>query len=224
MNAINNQFQPKLEVLEDRYVPTITATGLTADGVLAIVGSAKADIVVVSENGNQINVASENGVVKSFDASKVKSIIITTGDSADVIVNATNRLAIIYAGNGDDFVAGGSGTDIIFGGTGNDYLFGQGGSDVLYGEDGNDTLVGGGGQDWLYGGYGVDAFYDATQQDIEPDRVGLVESNFWNDLSAKNGLTKWRNDLLKAKTPNYDALMGMISAADKFSALSQRLG
>jgi Ca2+-binding RTX toxin-like protein len=71
----------------------------------------------------------------------------TTGTSADDILNGTT---------GDDTIDGLGGSDAEYGDTGNDSLLGGDGDDFLRGQDGADTLEGGAGEDFLNGGVGDD--------------------------------------------------------------------
>ena len=62
----------------------------------------------------------------------------------------------LNGGNGNDVIVGGAGNDVVSGYAGNDQISGGGGNDTLTGSDGNDTIVGGAGIDTLTGGFGDD--------------------------------------------------------------------
>jgi Ca2+-binding RTX toxin-like protein len=106
--------------------------------------------------------------------SGTENAIIVGSAQGDVIVLGADypKLAVVYAGEGDDlliggagdptienadnYLNGGSGDDVVIGGTRGDNLVGEEGDDRLYGEGGDDFLLGDSGRDLLRGGAGND--------------------------------------------------------------------
>jgi hypothetical protein len=178
--------RPRLEVLEQRDVPTITLSG----GILTILGTSAADVATVQINSNNTLTPYDDSVVatrtsggqtetQSFalwhtflglngqppiHVQQVKGIVFHGGAGNDVFWNHTGIPATAFGDDGNDSLHAGSGGDTLYGGTGDDNLFGGAGKDVLDGGAGNDVLVSiGGGVDQLYGGTGTDNFwYDSS--------------------------------------------------------------
>ena len=66
MNRTANRFTPKLESLDDRIVPSCTWT--LEGGVLTVVGSQRADIVNVQDNGTTLTVTCDGEALDLPDA------------------------------------------------------------------------------------------------------------------------------------------------------------
>ncbi len=105
------------------------------------------DVIDVSANGTSL-VATVNGnVVGTRDASKIKSISISSGLGDDVIsldlgdyanqikvsINAGPGKDVVVAGDEADSINGGLGDDTIESGAGDDTIDGGGGTDVING-------------------------------------------------------------------------------------------
>lgn len=151
--------------LEDRTVPN-GVTSTFANGVFAILGTAAADTVTVSQTATTVtvNTTNANGS-KQFTAptAAVKEIQIRAQAGNDVVtLNGTVTLReVLYGGDGNDLLTAGSandalsgenGDDKLWGGAGNDTLDGGAGNDQLFGEAGTDALTGGAGNDWMEAG------------------------------------------------------------------------
>lgn len=165
---------PCLERLESRQV---LAAGYVAldEGVLYVTGGNQSDRIVVSQQGDRVEVRL-NGVGHSFQTGAVQRLWIETkgGDDKIAIAESVTIDARIDGGNGHDRIQGGSGDDEIFGGNGhdelrggagNDAVFGGGGNDRLVGEAGDDLLAGEGGGDLVRGGAGADSLQGGDGHD-----------------------------------------------------------
>src|SRR5688500_16728667 len=131
---------PLIEGLEGRQLlaaaPVVTAT-LGPDGTLQVVGTKRADVIVVAPNAgdvNQVDVLAGGLLLQSFAG--VTAVRIEGGSGNDQITVADAVTAPVTA-------TGDRGRDIITGGSGNDALSGGAGRDTLLGGAGNDTLDGG---------------------------------------------------------------------------------
>ena len=154
-----------------------------ADGMLSVSGTANEDVVEAYTEDSQLimNVSEYDSSgqlvdeqLRTFDADEVQQIMISTGDGDDVIVNDTDKRAVIRAGDGDDIVMAGDGGDIVSGGNGDDIVFGGAGRDVILGGAGNLTAL-------VNSDVGDEQFpieADLGLADIEP-----AESEVTSDLS-----------------------------------------
>ena len=163
MHPHDRRARPRLEVLEDRAVPT---TAVLSGGVLTVRGSNLAETIRVKQvNGNLsvtgINISTTNGFRSSVSASVVTSISVVALGGNDVVECGSSQVrgqqAItkpirVDAGSGNDYVRTDAGNDTLIGGSGDDKLFGLNGNDAVYGHAGNDILVGWDGNDFLSGG------------------------------------------------------------------------
>jgi hypothetical protein len=103
-----------------------------------------------------------------FCAGIAETLIVETGDGADVIDATAAPITIAVGGPGDDtivaaFASGGPGRDDVRGlaaagqlrgGEDDDRIVAGSGGGSMFGGDGNDTLVGGAGADVVHGGEG----------------------------------------------------------------------
>ncbi len=136
---------------------------------LNIYGSAKADVISVSELGNLV--IRDNGARYTFSPSQVTAINIYGNDGNDIVqITSLNRSTALtaYGQNGNDILAavgfvsanltldGGAGNDLLRGGLGDDILIGGDGNDQLFGSFGNNILIGGNGKDLIAGSFGDD--------------------------------------------------------------------
>jgi Ca2+-binding RTX toxin-like protein len=158
MSKAPNEFAAlNLERMEGRDVP---AASVALQGqALMITSNAAADVVVVTQEGNRVQVAVNGQVQESFARSQVDVVVFDGGGGDDVFFNATNRNSVALGGDGNDTLVTVAGDNFLFGGAGNDILVGGSGTDVLLGEAGRDTLFGGPGRDILLGGPGRDVFF-----------------------------------------------------------------
>lgn len=75
----------------------------------------------------------------------------------EAILNGTNDLDEIFAGDDDNTVQALDGDNYVDGEAGNDTLFGDDGNDQLFGGAGDDAIEGGAGEDKVFGSIGDDA-------------------------------------------------------------------
>jgi Ca2+-binding RTX toxin-like protein len=159
------------EALESRQ---FLSASLNAAGLLTVTGTANADRIVVSKDDTGKLVVSEQTRTPatsttpakttnkrtSFDAAKVKSILVNAAAGNDYVEIKSGIAATIpttlNGGAGNDHLIGGRGKDLINGDAGNDLLYGNAGNDTVNGGDGRDLISGGAGADVLGGGAGND--------------------------------------------------------------------
>ena len=166
-----------LEPLENR---ALLAASVDGAGLLTIVGTERADVIVVSAGptAGSVSLRGVAGVPRGTVFTGVAAIqVMTLGGSDRVIIGANVRDSaggligvVIDTGRGNDTVDGGEGADEIRTGDGNDVVRGRGGvddiwlgtgndignggegADTIHGENGRDTIAGGAGDDSLTGG------------------------------------------------------------------------
>ena len=177
--------QPKqrLETLEDRCVPAVTASFSAQLGILSIVGDGRDNVIEVqrADNGDIIinngEVAITGGTPNARNTSSIYAFgldgndqitlnefngslpnaTLLGGSGNDVLIGGAGR-DFLSGGSGNDRIRGGDNVDQIFGGTGNDVLLGDRGNDNVEGQDGSDLLIwnNGDGSDFMEGGEGFD--------------------------------------------------------------------
>ena len=151
-----------LETLESR---TLLSAEM-ASGVLSLTGTAGADVVELSRDGETIS-AVLNDETHSFAAGDIHEIRIDVADGDDVVrIGDIGYPVTIFGGAGDDSITGGKRADRIDGGAGADRINGRGGADHLTGGDGSDRILGGAGHDHLEGGEGRDALTGNAGSDV----------------------------------------------------------
>ncbi len=180
-----------LESLDDRVMPAIAATFNPAGGLLAIIGDAGNNSIVVSRdaagslliNGGAVAINGGHATVANTGLIE----IFGQDGNDNVSLNESNGAlpqADLFGGSGDDVLTGGSGNDLLFGQSGNDTLLGKGGNDLLFGGDGNDVLTGGTGDDQVFGQGGNDRMIwnpgEGTDLNEGGDGVDTVEVNGGN--------------------------------------------
>jgi Ca2+-binding RTX toxin-like protein len=153
----------RLELLDRRILPAVTATFSAAHGVLTVMGDAHDNTIVVSRNaGGSILIDGGAVPIQGGNATTASTRLIQVfgqagNDSLSLDeANGTLPRADIFGGAGNDTLTGGSGNDVIDGGSGNDTLLGRGGNDLLVGGAGDDVLIGGTGSDQVFGQAGND--------------------------------------------------------------------
>jgi Ca2+-binding RTX toxin-like protein len=174
------------ESLERRALFAVTAAANF--GVLAVVGDADANNIVVSAvdgnvvvNGGTVPITTPSGDPLALADLRAVAVFANAGDDtvtldaslgdvpaalyggdgSDALTANHAGSTLMLGGDGDDRLNGGDGNDLLYGDAGNDLLNGRGGSDLLAGGTGNDTLNGGdadGRRDILIGGLGADIF------------------------------------------------------------------
>src|SRR5262245_28961647 len=134
------------ERLEYRMTPATQA--IFAGGVLAVVGDANPNNIVVSSVGGNLQVTDNSAPVTIKALSGTPTL-------------AQTRLVVVFGRDGNDQItidaSLGTVPAALYGGLGNDTLTaGHNGNSLLYGGDGDDALNGGGGMDLLVGDSGND--------------------------------------------------------------------
>ena len=154
--------RPRLEWLEPRQLMAKDlggSIGLDEAGVLSILGTAKNDRVVVSQEGDQLRVVLNKLGPQWFSAADVHELHIDVGQGNDRVEIGGGVLI-------DAWINGGVGNDDLRGGGGNDHIVGDRGNDKIAGGDGNDALDGGDGQDQVGGGAGDDDILGGAGHDL----------------------------------------------------------
>jgi Ca2+-binding RTX toxin-like protein len=114
---------------------------------VTINGTAKDDIITVTENNGVITVSGLTETVNITNAGAGDKLVINGLDGDDVILATGLHGGITLVANG---------------GNGNDVLIGSSGNDQLHGDAGDDVLIGNGGQDVLDGGTGGNVVLNAV--------------------------------------------------------------
>jgi Ca2+-binding RTX toxin-like protein len=142
---------------------SITAVFLAPAQILAVVGTAQDDTIVVTRNAagrilvNGGAVPVLGGTPTVANTTLVESFGLAGNDALTLSeVNGALPPALLFGGAGNDVLTGGSGNDQLFGEAGNDSLLGKGGVDALFGGADSDTLTGGVGDDQSFGDAGND--------------------------------------------------------------------
>ena len=134
-----------------------------AFGVLAVVGDAQDNAIVVSRdaagrilvNGGAVRVLGGTPTVAN---TRTIAAVGLAGNDTITLDEANGALpaATLIGSSGDDTLTGGSANDLLIGQAGNDTLLGKGGFDQLFGGADNDTLTGGDADDQAFGEAGDD--------------------------------------------------------------------
>lgn len=121
--------------------------------VLALTGSATADLFVVEMNGSSFS--AEHFTLSNWAEDDWMEV---RGGSAGEKVTGSSGSDRVMGRDGQDSIFGGGGADSLSGNDNNDHLEGGAGNDTLNGGSGFDTLVGGAGADRMTGGGRSDTF------------------------------------------------------------------
>ena len=180
--------------------PTSGPSAVFALGLLAVVGDAHDNTIVVSRDAaGQIVV--NGGAVRILGATptvaNTRTIVVVGLDGNDTIsldeANGALPRATLIGGSGDDTLTGGSGNDLLIGQAGNDQLLGKGGTDQLFGGGDNDTLTGGDGNDQAFGEAGDDLMIwnpgDDTDLNEGGDGVDTAQVNGGNGAEVFTATT-----------------------------------
>jgi Ca2+-binding RTX toxin-like protein len=172
----------------------ITVAGvsaISAAGVLAVVGDAEPNTIVISRSPDG-SILVNNGTVPVRGlpptVTNTRTILVVGSAGDDVVsldeANGPLPRASLVGGAGDDTLTGASGTDTLVGQAGNDVLLGRAGNDMLFGGDGDDVLTGGTGDDSAFGESGDDRLVwnpgDATDVNEGGAGVDATEVNGGN--------------------------------------------
>jgi Ca2+-binding RTX toxin-like protein len=136
---------------------------------VSVQGTAGADAVVVSGNGNNVVVSGLAAQTTIDHADKADQLVINTGAGNDTI-DASNlgkgHIGLqLFGGAGNDVITGSDGDDFVNGGVGNDVALLGGGNDsfVWNPGDGSDNVEGQGGFDTLvFNGANISETVDIT--------------------------------------------------------------
>jgi Ca2+-binding RTX toxin-like protein len=181
-------FQPSVESLGDRILPSVTALFAPGTHVLSVLGDNQDNTIIVSRdtagdilvNGGAVRV---RGGAPTVANTALIQVFGQAGNDTIALDETNGALpgANLFGGAGNDTLTGGSGNDMLFGQAGNDTLFGKGGADQLFGGDGDDVLVGGTGNDQVFGGAGNDLMIwnngDGTDLNEGGTGIDTVEVN-----------------------------------------------
>jgi uncharacterized protein GlcG (DUF336 family) len=135
------QFQPRLEVLEDRTVLSVTAT-LSGAGVLTVNGDPDAlNHIFLILNKGQIEVSDGGQVRGSFASTAVASIIVNANGTRNVVRvdPAIAQPATLNGGPGNNYLVAGGGDTTLSSGTGTNRLVGGNGDDIMNAQQGTTT-------------------------------------------------------------------------------------
>jgi hypothetical protein len=202
---------PLIENLEQRRFLSATLD----EGVLAIVGTHKADNITLTIDSNtrdQVSVRI-NGFLRRFALTDIEQINIQAGQGDDFVQidpgkRNLNMPTRIYGSGGNDTLIGGYGKDRIYGGSQNDRIFGNSSRDVIYGEAGQDTIDGGQGSDAIFGGNDNDSL-------IGGPGVDTIHGDDGNDfIDAKDGTTDSINGGLGDDTASFDKADEIITSIE----------
>ncbi|SIO58806.1 Hemolysin-type calcium-binding repeat-containing protein [Singulisphaera sp. GP187] len=183
----------RLELLDRRVLPAVTATFSVAQGVglLTVIGDAADNTIGVSRDA-------AGTILVNGGAVRIRGRIATVANTTQIQIfglcgndnlfldeaNGSLPKANLFGGDGNDTITGGSGNDMLFGESGNDTLLGKGGNDLLFGGAGNDVLIGGAGTDQAFGQAGNDRMIwnPGDGSDLNEGGAGIdtVESNGGN--------------------------------------------
>jgi Ca2+-binding RTX toxin-like protein len=153
----------RLELLDRRILPAVTATFSALDGQLTVNGDAEDNTITISRdaagtilvNNGQVSIV---GGAPTVDNTAEFTVLGFAGNDTISLDETNGALpaAAIFGSSGNDTITGGSGADQLFGEAGNDTLLGKDGADLLFGGAGDDTLTGGRGDDQVFGQAGND--------------------------------------------------------------------
>src|SRR5438477_3521001 len=110
---------PSIQWLEPRRLLSASFATISSHGTLSVIGTAKNDVIRVSQIDGQI-IAKVNSAAIKFPRSMVKRIWITGFRGNDRVVNDTALPSTVLGSGGDDTLRGGSGDDSLAGGAGSD--------------------------------------------------------------------------------------------------------
>jgi len=155
----------RVELLDRRVLPAVTATFSAAHGALTITGDAHDNTLAVSRklggtilvNGHSVTVRGGRATVTNTKLIKVFGL----GGNDNLFLDESKGAlpkADIFGGTGNDTITGGSGNDVLDGGDGNDVINGGRGNDVALMGAGDDIFIWnpGDGSDVVEGQGGVD--------------------------------------------------------------------
>ena len=173
---------------------------------LRINGTVGRDDIVVTQNGNTLEVDASGDCFESFALQDINRVVINGFGGVDTIRVDAAVATLINGGSGADEIFGGTLVNVIFGGPGadtiyggplndtlnagrgQDTVFGFAGDDTIIGGDASDTLNGGTGNDELLGGLGADTLNGNGGDDTLIGNVGADTLNGGGGNDQLNGL------------------------------------
>jgi Ca2+-binding RTX toxin-like protein len=194
--------KPQIEALEAREVPAV-GLSLSAAGVLTATGDGAADMVRVSNVGNQVQVQFTNAAgtlsTASVDANIVTAVVLNGGGGNDYLANNTFLPGTINGNGGNDYLEGGTGNDTLNGGTGDDILIDNaGGLNRFNGGAGNDVLSSTVAGAVMNGGEGNDLLYDIIGGSTHTGGGGFdnIIANVGDTITDADRTNATNNDLV----------------------------
>lgn len=156
--------------------------GSTGDGVadsITVSGGAGADLVLLSQVGNQLQLSGLTAAVAvlNFDAgSDTLALQLGAGDDLafGALLPAAGPALVLDGGEGHDVLLAGQGGTQLLGGAGDDVLIGGAGDDRLDGGAGSNLLVGGAGRDTFVAGAGMVLGFAAGTDRIDLSAFGQI--------------------------------------------------
>jgi uncharacterized protein GlcG (DUF336 family) len=146
--ARKRSVRPQVERLEDRSVPSVSAT-LSGAGVLTVNGDLNAvnRIFLTLNSSDQIVVSDGSQVRGVFASSAVTDITVNANGFNNYvdIANSVTQMATINGGPGNNYLIAGGGATTLVSGTGTNRLVGGNGSDTFDATQGNNTIEDGNG-------------------------------------------------------------------------------
>jgi cyclophilin family peptidyl-prolyl cis-trans isomerase len=164
---------------------------------LTVTGTNGPDTITIDDANGKIT-TSVNGVVQSFNDTKITSLTVTGSAGNDTItLGATAMSAIVHGNAGDDTIVGNLAGDSLTGNAGNDSITGLAGADTITGGAGDDTVFAGGGPDSINGGIGNDQLHGGGGNDTI--QAGAGTSSLYGGAG---------DDLFMAVNGNPDSIAG----------------
>jgi hypothetical protein len=158
----DSSFRPRLEHLEDREVPAVTA--VLNGNILFLQGTIQSDFVRISVTNNLLLVTQAGtSPVRVFNRANVSQIIFTGAGGNDVFVNDSLVPAMAFGGLGNDLLVSLASQSQMLGGRGNDLIFGGQGV----------QMIGGAGVNGIVQTTGLNPFTVFTN----PSTVGLTAAD-----------------------------------------------
>jgi Ca2+-binding RTX toxin-like protein len=172
------RFVPRIEELDARLAPAVTATFNPVVGLLSVAGDALDNTIIISRNSagqilvNGGAVAVQGGTPTVANVAKIQ--VSGQGGNDSIVLSQVNGAlpaAVLVGGDGSDTLTAGAGNDTLLGQAGNDRLFGGGGNDVLTGGDGDDQVFGESGDDRMIWNPGDDTDLNAGGSNFDQVEV-----------------------------------------------------
>ena len=178
------------------------------------------DVILVSPNGNRVEVERTNLGLFTLDIGTVETIDINTLAGNDSVTGSVGLAGLTTLD-----IDGGLGFDILTGGDGNDRLDGGADNDLLRGRDGNDVLIGNQGNDFVFGENGNDLIVvnegdgnDLIEGGLGRDTVQITTAD-GDTASAQNAAASAGEVVATATRFDVDASLLGVEAGSRQSIL-----